>query len=336
MPLATLARAIDLFWPYLGRDGLVTFYGGEPLLEPGLIRAAVQHIRSLPPREGHRIALSVVTNGSLLDDDMLEFLAGEGFKIELSFDGLAQDISRQAGTGDRLVRVIRRILAEPRLSLETNSVFTAETIGLLSGSAELLLELGVPRFEITLAPRPLWTPAALRSLEGEMARVVDLFVSRFDDPLDVPWRTFAEARRPGIKYCSAGVDRLAVSAQGTIWGCAVYAHYRRDKYGLPGPREFCFGDLETFAIDPPKAYAATIPAYGRLRMDRFSTPDGSCASCADVEACWVCPLSAGLASGEIGRISVDGCQRSKIFMAAKRNLFDAFVGRGAGGFSTSS
>lgn len=327
---ATLARAVDIFRPYLDRDCLVTFYGGEPLLELDLIRSAVERFRSVPPPDGRGITFSVVTNGSLLDDAALEFLAGEGFRIELSFDGLAQDISRKAGTGDRLGEVVRRVLADPRLSLETNSVFTAETVGMLSGSVELLIGLGVPRFELAFAPQPPWTPAALLRLEEEMDRLVGLLVSRFDDPLEVPWVSLAAEARPGVRYCPAGVDRMAVSAQGTIWGCAVFAHYRRDELGTAGPREFCFGDVEAFAKDPRGAYAATIPAYGRLRMDRFSTPAGPCADCAEVEECWVCPLSAGLASGEIGRISDDGCRRSRILTAAKRRLRAELAGRGGG------
>ncbi len=284
----------------------------------------------MPPPDGRGITFSVVTNGSLLDGETLEFLAREGFKIELSFDGLAQDVSRKAGTGDRLAGVVRRVLDDPRLSLETNSVFTAETIGLLSGSVELLLGLGVPRFEITFAPQSPWPPAALLRLEEEMDRVADLLVSRFDDPREVPWASLAGEARPGIRYCPAGVDRMAVSAQGTIWGCAVFAHYRRDGSGTSGPREFCFGDVETFAKDPPAAYAATIPAYGRLRMDRFSTPAGPCETCADVEGCWVCPLSAGLASGEIGRISGDGCRRARILTAARRRLLGRLGSQSAG------
>jgi sulfatase maturation enzyme AslB (radical SAM superfamily) len=319
---STLLRAIDLFRPYFARDCLVSFYGGEPLLEFGLIRTAVERLESSPRPDGQRIRFAVTTNGSLLDDEILAYLDRHGFAVTLSFDGLAQDLTRGQGTFAPLVSLIPRILARPSISLETNSVFSAETVGYLAGSVELLVRLGVPRFDLNLAHKPAWIPDADLRLEKEIGRVGEFLLSRYDDIGSVPWTYYAENDVRAVHYCSAGVDRMAVSAQGTIWGCAVFPRYLSEEYGPSGAQEYCFGDLDTFAKDSRTAYSRTITAYAALRMDRFSTPERPCSACDELESCWVCPLAAGLTSGEIGRIAASTCRRAMAFRAGKRRFLE--------------
>lgn len=325
---STLIRAIDLFRPYFGRQCVVSFYGGEPLLAFDLIQKAVLEVNTLAHGNGKGPRFSLITNGSLLNDDILEFLARHEFKIELSFDGLAQDISRGKGSSELLLSAIHRILSEPRLSLETNSVFTSETVGLVSESVELLVKLGVPKLDINFGHKPPWTPAALRRLEEEVDRVGEFFLSRYEDVRDVPWSDFLERPDRAIRYCPAGADRMAVSALGAVWGCAVFAHHSEGKDGMSPSREYCFGDIETFAENPREVYAERIVNYSTLRMDLFSTPNGSCLMCDEVESCWICPIAAGWTSGEIGMISSVNCQRARILRHGKRRFLERFDGLG--------
>jgi hypothetical protein len=64
--------------------------------------------------------------------------------------------------------------------------------------------------------------------------------------------------------------------------------------------------------------------YEALRMDSFSTPDGLCALCEEIEECWVCPLAAALASREIGRIPAEVCRGAKMWREEKRRLQKQF------------
>jgi sulfatase maturation enzyme AslB (radical SAM superfamily) len=324
---STLIRAIDLFRPYFARECLVSFYGGEPLLAFDLIERAVERLESSPQPNGHRVRFSITTNGSLLNEETLVYLERHGFSITLSFDGLAQDLTRQKGTYDLLVSLIPRILARPAISLETNSVFSADTVGYIADSVELLARLGVTRLDLNLAHTPSWTPDADLRLEEEIDRVGEFFLSRYDDVREVPWIYYSEDAIKAVHYCSAGVDRMAVSAQGTIWGCAVFPHYLTEKYGPSGCQDFCFGDLDAFAGDPREAYSRKIAAYAALRMDRFSTPERPCSTCAELESCWICPLAAGLTTGEIGRIAASTCRRAGIFREGKRRFLEGIQGR---------
>lgn len=327
LDFSTLARAIDFFHPFFARECVLSFYGGEPLLAFDLIRRAVQHVDGLPTEHRRKIRFSLTTNGILLNEEILEFLAAREFSLVLSFDGLGQDVSRKKGSFDTLRSVIGRILNNPRISLETNSVFTSETVGYLSESIGLLVRLGVPKLDVNFAHTPPWTAAALFRLEEEIGRVGEFFLSRYDDLRDIPWADFYQELRKAVYHCPAGEDRMALSAQGTLWGCVVFPHYRRGKYGTAGCPEFCFGDLDSFIENPRQIYAQKIALYSELRMDRFSTPERDCLMCDELEHCWLCPLAAGLTSGEIGKIAAESCQRARILRKGKRRFLDEFEHR---------
>ncbi len=327
LDLSTLVRTIDAFHPFFAPECVVSFTGGEPLLAFDLIERAVERLEGLPARRRRRVRYSLTTNGSLLDDKILDFLAAHEFSLVLSFDGLAQDISRRKGSFDALSRIIPGILARPRIALETNSVFSVETVGYLAESVEYLIRLGVPKLDVHFAHTPPWTPAALRRLEDEISRTRDFFLTRYHRLRDIPWADFYQEPGRAVHYCPAGRDRMALSAQGTLWGCAVFPHYRRDDPGPSGCREFCFGDVDSLMKDPHGIYAEKIASYAELRMDRFSTPERSCLMCEEIERCWICPLAAGLTSGEIGRIAAASCERAGILRRGKRRFLETFGDR---------
>lgn len=63
----------------------IGFYGGEPLIEFGLIKETVDFAK----RElmGREINYTITTNSTLLTDEMLEFFEKEDFQLVLSLDG---------------------------------------------------------------------------------------------------------------------------------------------------------------------------------------------------------------------------------------------------------
>jgi sulfatase maturation enzyme AslB (radical SAM superfamily) len=324
----TLARTIDFFSPFFSRECVLSFYGGEPLLAFDLIRQAVRHVQGWPAGDRRKVRFSLTTNGSLLDKKILEFLAEHHFSLVLSFDGLAQDLTRKRGSSNALLPLIAQILNTPRISLETNSVFTSETIGYLSKSVEFLVRLGVPRLDVNFAHVPPWTEDALFRLEDEILRVGEFFLSRYKELEDIPWFDFCQELDEAVHYCPAGEDRMALSAQGTLWGCVVFPHYREGKHRKARSREYCFGDLDSFIKNSRRIYAQKMALYSELRMDRFSTPDLACLTCDDLEHCWICPLSAGLTSGEIGKIAAASCKRARILRRVKHRFLDEFKQRG--------
>lgn len=85
----TAKKAIDLFAkiskPAKNNRKRVQFYGGEPLLNPELIKFAVKYMREeirLPDTD-----ISLITNGSLINPDIAEFLKRHQVDTSISLDG---------------------------------------------------------------------------------------------------------------------------------------------------------------------------------------------------------------------------------------------------------
>jgi uncharacterized protein len=66
---------------------VVSFYGGEPLLEFGLIRKCVEYLRSKTKYLSINISFGITTNGSLLNSNVIEYLVKNTFSLAISLDG---------------------------------------------------------------------------------------------------------------------------------------------------------------------------------------------------------------------------------------------------------
>lgn len=324
MDPALLTRAVRFFQPFLARECFIDFYGGEPLLAFAEIKQTVGQIEGLSKKRRLKPHFSLTTNGSLLNDEILDFFEDHEFSVLLSFDGPAQDISRKKGSFDFLVSIIPKILERPRISLEINSVFTSETIHDLSRSIELIDQMGVRKFSVAFGHRRPWTSSSLLRQKKELALVRKYFRSRYQKIADVPWTDLVEQLEKAIYCCPAGLNKMALAADGTLWGCFLFPQYFEGSKKIREAQKYCFGDVDTFIKNHHTIYPRTMENYAALRMDNFSTPDGSCGMCDEIEDCWVCPLAAALTSRKIGRIPSLVCGGAKMWRREKRRLLEQF------------
>lgn len=323
LDLETVKKAIDFIHPRLTRECYVNFYGGEPLIAFDLIRKSVAHLERLNRRRNLKIRYAVSTNGSLLSGEILRFLEEHSFFVLLSFDGGAQDAGRKKGSFDRLVSLIPEILKRKRISLETNSVFTSDTIGHLSESILLLRRLGVPTIHIGFSLRRRWTPVSLRRWRKEMAAIRAHFLDAYERAKDVPWTEMA-ARPQGIYRCDAGREQMALAADGRLWGCFLFPYYF-DGNGRDGEGgQYCFGHVDAFFREPEAQYARVMTAISGLSMIRARTPEKRCLMCEDIQSCWVCPVAAAFSSQKLGAISRQTCRMTRMMNEEKDLLSAAF------------
>jgi sulfatase maturation enzyme AslB (radical SAM superfamily) len=324
LKFSVLTRAIDFFQPYFSPDCCISFFGGEPLLAFDELKRTTEYLKGLSKKLDPKIRFHLTTNGSLLNENILAFLDEHRFWLTLSFDGLAQDVTRKKESFDCLVSTIPQVLARSGISLQINSVFTSETIGYLSDSVQLITQMGVPQFEVSFAHAPPWTSLSLLQLEKEVDCVGRYFESRYENMGDVPWTDFYKKMERGLHGCPAGLNQMTVSAQGTLWGCPVFPYYFMQRNVTREYRKFCFGDVDSFIKNPQRAYAKKMANYSELRMDCFSTPDRACVMCRDIEHCWICPLAAAFSTGEIGSVPAWRCHETRILRRKKRRLLHQF------------
>jgi len=326
--LSTAIKAVDFFAPFFAPECQINFYGGEPLLAFGKIKKLVRLVEEKNKSRGKQIHFCISTNGSLIDDLILEFLSRYKFSLLLSFDGLAQEISRKKGSFKRTVAVLKKIMKNPEIELMTNSVFTAETVKYLSDSIKFIAKLGAPNIGFSLASCPPWDRSSLLELKKELASLREFILASYEKTEAFPLIDFRKDTEKGVFGCFAGQDRLTLTPDGRLWGCHLFPDYCGGNEGTREQSQYCFGDLDRFIKSHKSIYPRVLSNYSRLRMDYFRTPQIFCHLCPELEDCSVCPVDAAVSGQAMGRIPDWICRQNKIFRQEKELLWKEW-GRGA-------
>lgn len=314
--------------PYLTKNYYINFYGGEPLLSFKLIKETVSFLKNKEQKKG--VHYTITTNGSLLTEEILQFLSEHKFSVGLSFDGLAQDVLRKKGSYKEISPKIGQLLKHADIGLEVNSVFTPVSVGFLSDSVKSIMELGVLNIRVSFSTIESWNQVTLLRLEEEMAKLRKIVVSHYKKEGNIPVVNYRDVYGKGIFYCSGGKDRLAIATDGTIWGCYLFPDYfkelgkakneeRAENKGKSTPeirppdyKEFCFGSLKNFTKNHKDIYPRILRNYSELSMDNFSTPKMECFFCEELESCGACPVNAAFSGTRLGEIPGYICEILKI------------------------
>ncbi len=313
-------QAIDFFLPFLKNCSYVNFYGGEPLLAFDRIRYAVNHIEKKKKELKKKIFYSISTNGSLLTDDKLRFLDKHRFSILLSFDGLAQDITRKKGSFRKLVSIIGKIKKYDNLDCHVNAVFTSDTVELISASLKFLMDAGVPDIFFSLSTLPPWNATSLNALRSELGNLNQYALEYFKKNGELIVSSYSSEPSSGLFGCFAGKDRLALTPEGLVWGCHVLAQRFKDEKTNAIFEKYCFGKFADLKRNFSRLYERTIVQYKHLSQNHFYSNKKSCLFCSSLSVCRICPFEVAKATGEIGKIPDWICECNHILYQARKDL----------------
>jgi uncharacterized protein len=280
MDLETARRSVDLLIAQASAGDRVNlvFFGGEPLTNMALIRDAVAYAEGQAAKAGVIVDFSLTTNGTLLSDQIIEYLDAHRFGITVSMDGpkALHDRNRQTvggkGTYDVVARNVRQLLSKyTSRPVGARVTLTPGVTDVMAIHDHLIGELGF--HEVGFSPATAGDNEIFNLNSQELA---DVF-----DGMKELGRAYLEGALRGLNIgfsnlhqlmtdlhdgtrklipCGAGVGMLAVDKSGKLNLC-----HRFTGSELP-----TFGDLET-GLDRP-----ALSEFVDKALDRS---DNGCSTC---------------------------------------------------------
>ncbi len=213
-----------------GRNVKVVFFGGEPSLRFDLVKFAVVHAKKLFPVEEYNLQFAISTNGTLLDDNMLNLMAANDFGILFSYDGSRHDVFRKLGKFDaefslaQIRRLFSRISPERVALAATVHHKNTDILGMVSD----LIKAGAKHIKLGMnmvaGTEESLTEDDFASMCEQVPDIMCLLekyphvnVAYFSVFLDKHRRIRLENR------CSSCWGELTVDTNGDVYPCSVFA-----------------------------------------------------------------------------------------------------------------
>lgn len=212
---------------------VIRIHGGEPLLEFKSIKYIVESFKK--KSKNLKIRFAITTNGTILNDEMLEFIKNEIVDVTVSIDGDIDTHNNMRpfknGKGSHsIVMKNSQILNENIKSLRVRMTFDSDTVFNLYNDVKYLIESGFR----CIVPAPNlfdknWDLDHVNALEAEMYKIKEylsdkknIFVSIVDKPDYI-----------SKGNCSGGINNFHIYTDGNIYPCIVSV----------GNKEFSIGNI---------------------------------------------------------------------------------------------
>lgn len=238
-----------------GNSAGLCFFGGEPLLEQGLIEEALDFCETLSAQTGKPVQYRMTTNGTLLTPEFLERARAVDMGIGLSFEGLAQDACRHFADGGSSFAAVEekaKLLLRYLSGSHAMMTIAPQAAAQFEDSVRYLYALGFRRITATIAygNRVCWTDDSLDMVKAQL-RGIAAFYSEcylagkpfYFSPIDGKIRDLLSGFTP-TERCHLGMRQAPVVPDGRIYACTQFI----------GDAAYCLGDVFR-GIDPERRMA---------------------------------------------------------------------------------
>ena len=328
----TARRAVDIALQSPAKRLTFEFQGGEPLRNFPIIRFIVEYAESVRGNKG--ISFTVVSNLSLLNDEILDFLIEHHVSVSTSLDGpqVPHDRNRAFVNGQGSYRAVMAGLERIRARGASAGAIQTTTRASLAFPSEIVREYqrdGIPGIFL----RPL-TPLGFAKSEWEKIgyapeEFLQFYRTAFDEILTVNREgaffpeqhavyflkkilggyavNYMELRSP----CGAGIGQLAYYYNGDIYACD-----EARMVAEAGDAAFRLGNVHTADY----ASLMSAPACKAARSSSILEGIPGCCDCVYQPYCGVCPVVNYAARGDL-YAKTAGEYRCKIYAGMLDFLF---------------
>ncbi|MCO1601476.1 thioether cross-link-forming SCIFF peptide maturase [Desulfosporosinus nitroreducens] len=233
----------------------VDFFGGEPLLNFGLIKSLVEYGRKAGKAHGKTIKFTLTTNGVLLNDRIQEFLEQEEISVVLSLDGRPEvhDRMRPYADGRGSYAKVTPLIKQFAAKRPESSPYAQGTYYYVRGTYTHfnldfdrdvlhMADLGIK--QISVEPVVASPKDAYAFQEGDLEKIheaydrlgEELLLRRAQDR-DFNFFHFNIALDQGpcmikrLSGCGAGHEYVAISPEGDLYPCHQFVGQEAYKLG---------------------------------------------------------------------------------------------------------
>ncbi len=243
-------QALDFLIAHSGtRHNLeVDFFGGEPLMNFGVVRDLVAYARSIEAQHGKHFRFTLTTNGLLIDDEVIDFANREMSNVVLSLDGRKEIHDRYrvdyAGNGswERIVPKFQKLVAaRGGKNYYMRGTFTHQNPDFLADIRQML-DLGFTELSMEPVVCAPGDPAELTEADMEIVKrqyeeLAQLMLERDAEGRSFTFYHYMIDLTGGpciykrISGCGSGTEYMAVTPWGDLYPCHQFVGEEAYKLG---------------------------------------------------------------------------------------------------------
>lgn len=216
-------------------DLFICFFGGEPLMNFRVLENMVIYALEEGKKNNKHFHFSITTNGTLLSDEVVEFINKHQISVLISIDGdiYSHNLNRPfPGGGDSYNKIVENLkkLNQNSINYSARATVTTFTKNKIAENYEHLISLGFNRihFENALAPKGKVFITNKKDIE-EIKKQYSLIAKKINkviksgQPYNI--ETFPlpleriDTKKPNFYSCTAGKGYVSVDVNGDIYLC---------------------------------------------------------------------------------------------------------------------
>lgn len=263
--IETLKRAIDFFIrskKHNDKPLTISFMGGgEPLLSWGLLKESIIYAGQQAADENKRIDFTIITNGTIMTDEILNFIADNRINISISFEIIEEIQNQQRGYCRQVVDTIYKLI-QKGITPQINATITPANVRRQVEMAEIAVD------KFSQIKNMMFEPVIAASLFTNVTEMTQFYADYTDNFL----KALQFLRKKGKSLTSfpylrtvfpterACMGELCLTPEGMITGCYCIsskcdAGYEKSVYGEAGQAGLAYDKHKFDALIADNVYA---------------------------------------------------------------------------------
>jgi uncharacterized protein len=211
----------------------IQFFGGEPLTNKPVIKSVLDHYK-FGEEQGISLSYSIVTNGSLIDEDIAEYFSKYKVSVSVSFDNPDESVRNDKNGKNDVPLILNNLTLLQKHNVHTsfNSVLSSETFSYFDSKiVDCAIKYGVKEIGILFD----LNPSFYENFDNNLIvnKLLSVFSYAKEKNVIVSgywWMLYAaifqnSSYLKGFKTCVGTGSQLSIEPSGAVFACKGSSAY---------------------------------------------------------------------------------------------------------------